>query len=79
MRKAAILAALFAAAICQTSPAEEAQEQLDRAQRQLAGLRKQLGQRAAALNDLGVTPQDMVAIFQAIERAGALPARLELM
>lgn len=38
-----------------------------------------VGEVAAALNDLGVTPQDMVAIFQAIERAGALPARLELM
>jgi flagellar P-ring protein precursor FlgI len=34
---------------------------------------------AAALNDIGVTPQDMVAIFQAIGRAGALQAQLELM
>jgi len=34
---------------------------------------------AAALNDLGVTPQDMVAIFQAIDRAGALQVQLELM
>ncbi len=37
------------------------------------------GEVAAALNDLGVTPQDMVAIFQAIDRAGALEVRLELM
>ena len=38
-----------------------------------------VGEVAAALNDLGVTPQDMVAIFQAIHRAGALQVRLELM
>ncbi len=38
-----------------------------------------VGEVAAALNDVGVTPQDMVAIFQAIDRAGALQVRLELM
>ena len=38
-----------------------------------------VGEVAAALNDVGVTPQDMVAIFQAINRAGALQAPLELM
>jgi flagellar P-ring protein precursor FlgI len=38
-----------------------------------------VGEVAAALNSLGVSPQDMIAIFQAIERAGALQARLELM
>ncbi len=38
-----------------------------------------VGEVAAALNTLGVVPQDMIAIFQAIERAGALHARLELM
>jgi flagellar P-ring protein precursor FlgI len=38
-----------------------------------------VGEVAAALNDLSVTPQDMVAIFQAIDRAGALQVRLELM
>jgi len=38
-----------------------------------------VGEVAAALNDLGVTPQDMVAIFQAIDRAGALQVQLELM
>lgn len=37
------------------------------------------GEVAAALNELGVTPQDMVAIFQAIDRAGALQVQLELM
>jgi flagellar P-ring protein precursor FlgI len=31
---------------------------------------------ARALNALGVTPNDIVAIFQAIKRAGALPAEL---
>ena len=31
-----------------------------------------------ALNALGVTPKDMVAIFQAIKAAGALQAELEL-
>ncbi len=38
-----------------------------------------VGEVAAALNDVGVTPQDMVAIFQTIDRAGALQAQLELM
>lgn len=38
-----------------------------------------VGEVAAALNDVGVTPQDMIAIFQAIDRAGALQVRLELM
>jgi flagellar P-ring protein precursor FlgI len=38
-----------------------------------------VGEVAAALNDLGVSPQDMIAIFQAIERAGALQAQLQLM
>jgi len=38
-----------------------------------------VGELAAALNDLSITPQDMVAIFQAIDRAGALQAELELM
>jgi flagellar P-ring protein precursor FlgI len=38
-----------------------------------------VGEVAAALNSLGVTPQDMIAIFQAIHRAGALNARLEVM
>ncbi|MFH1851436.1 MAG: flagellar basal body P-ring protein FlgI [Candidatus Neomarinimicrobiota bacterium] len=34
---------------------------------------------AAALNDLGVRPRDIVAIFQAIKQAGALNARLIIM
>ena len=34
---------------------------------------------ARALNALGVTPNDIVAIFQAIKRAGALPAELIIM
>ena len=38
-----------------------------------------VGEVAAALNDVGVSPQDMIAIFQAIDRAGALQVRLELM
>lgn len=38
-----------------------------------------VGEVAAALNEVGVTPQDMIAIFQAIDRAGALQVRLELM
>ena len=38
-----------------------------------------VGEVAAALSALGVLPQDMIAIFQAIERAGALQGRLELM
>jgi flagellar P-ring protein precursor FlgI len=31
-----------------------------------------------ALNSLGATPKDLVAIFQAIKAAGALQAELEL-
>ena len=38
-----------------------------------------VGEVAAALNDLGVSSQDMIAIFQAIEHAGALQAQLQLM
>ena len=38
-----------------------------------------LGQLVAALNALGVTPQDLIAILQAIKTAGALEADLELM
>jgi len=34
---------------------------------------------AGALNKLGVTPRDMIAIFQAIKAAGALHADLVIM
>lgn len=34
---------------------------------------------AQALNDLKVTPRDMISIFQALKRAGALDAQLEIM
>ena len=34
---------------------------------------------ARALNALGVLPQEIIAIFQAIKKAGALPAELEVM
>jgi len=37
------------------------------------------GDIAAALNDLKVTPRDMIAIFQALREAGALEADLEIM
>jgi flagellar P-ring protein precursor FlgI len=33
----------------------------------------------AGLNALGVTPQDLIAILQAVKAAGALEADLELM
>jgi flagellar P-ring protein FlgI len=36
-------------------------------------------QLAAALNQLGLSPRDIIAIFQAIDRAGALRARLIVM
>jgi len=78
MRKAAILAALFAAAICQTSPAEEAQEQLDRAQRQLAGLRKQLGQRAAALNDLAARGAPYEVLYFHEAKRSELQKKIEM-
>jgi flagellar P-ring protein precursor FlgI len=38
-----------------------------------------LGQMVSALNALGVTPQDLIAILQAVQVAGALHAELELM
>jgi flagellar P-ring protein precursor FlgI len=38
-----------------------------------------LGDLIAGLNALGVTPQDLIAILQAIKTAGALEAELELM
>jgi flagellar P-ring protein precursor FlgI len=38
-----------------------------------------LGQLVAALNALGVTPQDLIAILEAIRAAGALQADVELM
>jgi flagellar P-ring protein precursor FlgI len=38
-----------------------------------------VGEIAAALNELGITAPDMISIFQALERAGALQAQLELM
>jgi flagellar P-ring protein FlgI len=38
-----------------------------------------LGEVVAGLNALGVTPQDLIAILQAIQTAGALSAELEVM
>jgi len=38
-----------------------------------------LGELVGALNALGVTPQDLIAILQAIKAAGALEAELEIM
>jgi flagellar P-ring protein FlgI len=38
-----------------------------------------LGQIVSGLNALGVTPQDLIAILQAIKAAGALEAELEIM
>jgi flagellar P-ring protein precursor FlgI len=34
---------------------------------------------ARALNALGVTPRDLIAIFQALKQAGALPAKMEIL
>ena len=38
-----------------------------------------IGDVVRALNALGVSPRDLIAIFQAIKQAGALQARLEIM
>jgi flagellar P-ring protein precursor FlgI len=38
-----------------------------------------LGDLAAGLNALGVTPQDLIAVLQAVRAAGALEAELEIM
>ena len=37
-----------------------------------------LGQLVGGLNALGVTPQDLIAVLQAIKAAGALDAELEI-
>jgi flagellar P-ring protein precursor FlgI len=37
-----------------------------------------IGEVVRALNTLGVTPRDLIAIFQAIKAAGALEAQLEI-
>ncbi|MFA7485689.1 MAG: flagellar basal body P-ring protein FlgI, partial [Phycisphaerae bacterium] len=34
---------------------------------------------ASALNAIGATPTDLIAIFNALKKAGALQARLEIM
>jgi flagellar P-ring protein precursor FlgI len=34
---------------------------------------------AKALNAIGATPRDMIAIFNALKKAGALQAKLEIM
>jgi len=38
-----------------------------------------IGEVVGALNTLGVTPRDLIAIFQAIKAAGALKAKLEIL
>ena len=38
-----------------------------------------IGDLVNALNALGATPRDMIAIFQALQRAGALQAELVIM
>ena len=37
-----------------------------------------IGEVVKALNALGVTPRDLIAIFQALKAAGALQAELEI-
>ncbi len=38
-----------------------------------------VGELARALNALGVTPRDLISIFQALKQAGALHAELVIM
>jgi flagellar P-ring protein precursor FlgI len=38
-----------------------------------------IGEIVRALNALGVTPRDLISIFQALQAAGVLQAKLELM
>ena len=38
-----------------------------------------LGQVVKALNSLGATPRDLIAIFQALQKAGALQADVVVM
>jgi flagellar P-ring protein precursor FlgI len=38
-----------------------------------------IGELARSLNAMGVTPRDLIAIFQAIKAAGALSAELEIL
>ena len=45
----------------------------------LVGGEVTLGELVSALNALGATPRDLISIFQALKRAGALHAELEVM
>ena len=38
-----------------------------------------IGEIVRALNALGVTPRDLISIFQALQASGALQAKLEIM
>lgn len=58
------------------TPSEEAGNSGDTVVRFPAGA--SLGEVVRALNSMGVTPRDMIAIFQSIKAAGALQAELEI-
>ncbi len=46
---------------------------------QVVGGQVTLGELVSALNSLGATPRDLISIFAALKRAGALQAELEIM
>jgi flagellar P-ring protein precursor FlgI len=48
-------------------------------QLQIVGGTVRLGELVQALNQLGATPRDLIAIFEALQRAGALHAELVIM
>lgn len=65
----------------QTEVVTNSDVQVGEEQRSLAvvGGEVTLGELVSALNALGATPRDLVSIFQALKRAGALHAELDIM
>jgi flagellar P-ring protein precursor FlgI len=60
-------------------PKTDVQIKEDRAQLAVMQQGASIGDVVAGLNAIGVTPRDLIAILQAIKRAGALNAELEVM
>ncbi|MGL1903562.1 MAG: flagellar basal body P-ring protein FlgI [Fibrobacterales bacterium] len=58
---------------------EKTQLQEDKYEMKVLDAVSNVGELATALNSLGVTPRDVIAIFQSIKKAGALHAELVIM
>ena len=69
---------LFPTGSTVASPNTQINVQEDASQLMVVPKGVSIGQVVNALNALGVTPRDLIAIFQAIKAAGALQADLEV-